>query len=81
MKPQRMCMTCRKKDEKEKLFRVVRTTTGIMVDTDFRIQGRGAYVCRTRECVENARRRKAFERSFSASVDGSVYDELEALLG
>ena len=81
MKPQRMCMTCRKKNEKEKLFRVVRTKTGIVVDADFRIQGRGAYVCRTRECVENARRRKAFERCFSVNVDGSVYDELEALLG
>lgn len=81
MKPQRMCTVCRMMNEKEKLFRVVRSMTGIMVDADFRIQGRGAYVCRSRECIENARRRKAFERSFSANVEQSVYDELEALLG
>ncbi len=78
MKLQRMCTVCRKKKAKDELLRVVKQEGIITIDTDGKIQGRGAYICKTAECIAKARKVKAFERSFSMKVNESVYDVLEA---
>ncbi len=80
MKPQRMCVVCREMKTKEQLIRVVKSKDGVSIDTTFRAQGRGAYVCRSIDCIENAQKRGAFERSFSMKVDPELYSTLEALI-
>ncbi|MBR5613681.1 MAG: YlxR family protein [Clostridia bacterium] len=80
MKPQRMCVVCREMKTKEQLIRVVKSKDGVSIDTTFRAQGRGAYVCRSIDCIENAQKRRAFERSFSMKVDPELYSTLEALI-
>ena len=80
MKPQRMCVVCREMKTKEQLIRVVKSKDGVSIDTTFRAQGRGAYVCRSIDCIENAQKRGAFERSFSVKVDPELYSTLEALI-
>ncbi len=79
MKPIRMCTVCREMKDKSELFRVVKSTQGIFVDIDNKIQGRGAYICKTGECAALARKRSSLERSLSTSVDTTVYDMLEDL--
>ncbi len=79
MKPMRMCTVCRTIKDKAELFRVVKNSNGVFVDLDNKIMGRGAYICKTPDCVLNARKRTALERSLSAAVEQSVYDMLEDL--
>lgn len=80
MLPQRMCAVCRTRRDKAELLRIVKNTDGrICVDEIGKLQGRGAYICRDGDCVKNAVRRHALERSFSCSVDREVYKELEEL--
>ena len=51
--PQRTCVACRKVKAKRELVRLVRSANGIvLVDTSGKKTGRGAYLCRARECWE-----------------------------
>ncbi len=80
MKLQRMCAVCRELKGKEQLLRIARTPDGFVLDFCGKAEGRGAYICKKPECIGKAQKVRAFERSFSAKVDKSIYDALEAWL-
>ena len=80
MKLQRMCAVCRELKGKEQLLRIARTSNGFVLDTGGKCEGRGAYICKKPECIGKAQKVRAFERSFSAKVDESIYDALEVWL-
>jgi len=78
--PLRMCVACREMKEKESLMRIVCIKgEEPKIDKSFKAQGRGAYVCKSLECVALARRKKAFERAFSCKAD-YLYDEISGEL-
>jgi hypothetical protein len=53
--PQRSCVACRRTAAKRDLVRLVRTAEGaVRVDERGRSPGRGAYLCRARDCWERA---------------------------
>ena len=77
--PLRQCVGCREMKPKKELIRVVKSPEGeISLDFKGKKQGRGAYVCPSGECLKRARKSKALERAFSASIPEPVYDALEA---
>ena len=49
----------------------------IVLDDTGRKNGRGAYICRSSECLAKARKTKAIERSLGIEVSQEVYEELE----
>ncbi len=81
--PQRICLGCGKPFPKAELIRVVRDPEGeIFIDTRGKANGRGAYICRRQECLENAWKKKGFNRAFRTPVSKEVYDALqEAMKG
>ena len=82
MKPQRMCMVCRERAEKELLLRIVKNKSGdIALDKEGKMPGRGAYICSKESCLRQAEKRKALERAFSCKVERSVYEELLSMCG
>ena len=69
-KPQRTCVTCRKVKSKHELVRLVRTADGsVKIDISGKKNGRGAYLCRLRECWETALKSGRLERSLSTVID------------
>ncbi len=76
--PQRQCMGCRERKNKRDMIRVVRQTDG-MVSLDFsgKLNGRGAYVCPSMECLKKCRKTRALERCLEAEIPEEVYDRLE----
>ncbi len=80
MNHMRMCAVCRTMKKRIELIRVAKNSEGIFVDVNDKIQGRGAYICKAGDCVMQAQKRRALERSLSAVVDKSVYDMLEDLV-
>ena len=57
--PQRTCVACRVSRPKRELVRIVRTPEGVvMADDTGRRSGRGAYLCRQRDCWETALARR-----------------------
>ena len=76
--PMRQCLGCREMKAKKELIRVVRSPEGA-ISLDFRgkAPGRGAYLCRSGECLKKAVKSKALERAFSAQIPQDVYDRLQ----
>lgn len=95
--PLRKCTGCCEMKEKRELIRVVKApdvkdengniVSGgeISLDLTGKKSGRGAYVCKSLECYEKARKARRFERSLSCKIPEEVYEqmsqELEKLEG
>lgn len=63
---------------KKELMRVIKTPEGeILLDATGRKNGRGAYVCRSMECLQKAIKNRGLERSFQMSIPREIYDSLE----
>lgn len=76
--PMRKCVGCGEMKAKKELLRVLRTEEGeFVLDTTGRKNGRGAYLCISRECFEQVRKNKGLERSFKQAIPQEVYERLE----
>ena len=75
-KPQRQCIGCRQMKDKKSPIRIIKSDEGMMIDVTGKKNGRGAYVCPNRECIEKAVKTKGLDRSFGESVDKNVYESL-----
>ena len=76
--PKRQCTGCREMKNKKEMIRVLKTSEDeIILDATGRKNGRGAYLCFSRECLEKARKNHGLERSLKASIPDEVYDSLE----
>ena len=76
--PLRQCVGCGEMKGKKEMMRVLRTVENeICLDITGKKNGRGAYLCRSGECLRKARKNKGLERSFKMSIPGEVYETLE----
>ena len=76
--PLRQCVGCSEMKGKKDMMRVLKTAEGdICLDVTGKKNGRGAYVCKSAECLKLARKNKGLERSFKMSIPQNVYDALE----
>ena len=75
--PQRQCLGCREMKPKAELVRVVRSPEGaVSVDLRGKAPGRGAYVCRSADCLKKALRSKALGRALGVEIPPEIYDAL-----
>ena len=73
--PMRKCVGCGEMKAKKELLRVLRKAEGeFVLDTTGRKNGRGAYVCVSRECFGKAVKNKGLERSFKQAIPKEVYE-------
>lgn len=74
----RMCTGCGEMKPKRELVRVVKSPEGeVSLDLTGKKPGRGAYVCRSADCLRAARKARRFERAFSCRIPDEVYDRME----
>ncbi len=79
--PMRQCIGCGEMRPKRDLIRVVKSKEGdIALDFTGKQAGRGAYLCRSAECLALARKNRRLERSFSCRVAPEVYEVMEHAL-
>lgn len=75
--PLRQCVGCREMKEKRQLVRVIKTPEdNILIDDTGRKNGRGAYVCKDKSCLEQAMKNKGLERSLKVSIPIEIYNKL-----
>ena len=80
--PMRQCVGCLEMKPKRKLIRVIRTSEDeILIDATGKKNGRGAYICPNRECLEKAVKNKGLERSLKISVPQEIYEDFEREMG
>ena len=76
--PLRKGVGCGQMKAKKEMMRVLRTAEGeILLDMTGKKNGRGAYLCRSSDCLKKARKGKGLERSFKMNIPNEVYDNLE----
>ncbi|MCR5848907.1 MAG: YlxR family protein [Lachnospiraceae bacterium] len=81
--PLRTCVSCRENKDKRELLRIVRTPEGeVITDETGRANGRGAYVCKNRECFEKLMKNHALDKAFKMQVPNSFFETaIEELFG
>ena len=74
----RQCVGCGLMKGKKELVRILKTPEDeICLDVTGKKNGRGAYVCKSGECLRMARKNKGLERSFKMNIQSEIYDALE----
>ena len=86
----RKCTGCGEMKDKRELIRVVKAPLPqdapedaqpqILLDLTGKAAGRGAYICRSAECFEKARKARRLERSLSCKIPDEVYEQMSAEL-
>lgn len=79
--PLRTCVVTREKLPKAELLRIVRTPEGeVLVDETGKMNGRGAYIKRDVQVLEQAKKKKILERHLECSMEESVYEDIKEKL-
>ena len=69
--PMRQCTGCREMKSKKEMLRVLKTTEDeIVLDTTGKKNGRGAYLCLSRECLDKAIKNHGLERIYGKRERG-----------
>ena len=75
--PMRMCVGCREMKEKRSLLRIVKSPEGaISFDRVGKAPGRGAYICRSKDCLDKAVRQRQLERALETKIEQAVFSQL-----
>lgn len=76
--PMRQCTGCREMKSKKEMMRVLRTPEEeIVLDVTGKKNGRGAYLCKSADCLEKAIKSCGLERSLKAAIPQEVYENLK----
>ena len=76
--PMRKCIGCGEMKSKKEMLRILKTTEDeIVLDTTGKKNGRGAYLCFSRDCLEKAQKNKGLERSLKMGIPKDGYESLK----
>lgn len=79
--PLRTCVITKESLPKQELLRIVRTPEmEVKVDETGKLNGRGAYIKKSLEVLEKAKKSKLLEKRLECSIDESVYEEIKNIL-
>ena len=79
--PLRKCVVTGEMLPKKSMIRIVRSKEGeVSVDPTGKMSGRGAYVSKSEEVVEMARKKNSLERQLEVKIPDEIYEELLKLI-
>ena len=79
--PLRTCVVSHEKCEKKDLLRVVRTPLGeVVYDSTGKLNGKGAYLKKSIEVINKAKKTTILEKALGVSISDEVYDNLERII-
>lgn len=74
-------MGCNQKKDKKDLIRIVKSKDGnINIDKIGKLEGRGAYICDSIECLEKVIKSKRLERVLETKIDNEIYENLRGVI-
>ena len=76
--PLRMCTGCMEMKPKKELIRIVKSPEGeVSVDLTGKKAGRGAYICKSKECLEKAFKTKRLSRNLDVVISEDIAEALK----
>lgn len=77
----RRCVSCREVKHKSELLRIVKNSDeNFEIDLSGKMQGRGAYICKSVICANNAKKRKQLDKSFKKNIPAEVYEKIISVI-
>lgn len=77
----RKCLATGESFPKKELLRIVRTPEGeVKVDLTGKLNGKGAYLSKSLEALEIAKKKNLLAKALEAKVDETVYKEIEEVI-
>lgn len=77
----RQCLVTKEIINREILIRIVKTKQNeILVDLNFKTNGRGAYVKRNSKIIAKMKQQKLLERKFNISINNDIYQILDKIV-
>ena len=77
----RKCLATNESFPKKDLLRIVRTPDGqVKVDTTGKLNGKGAYISKSKDALQLAKKTKVLNRALEIEIPDSVYTEIEGLI-
>ena len=73
----RRCVVCRQVRHKSEMLRVVKSNGKFSLDETGKAAGRGAYVCKSSECLVSLIERRNFDKVFKAKLPDEFYDRIK----
>ena len=73
----RRCIVCRQVKHKSELLRVVKAEDDFSLDTTGKQDGRGAYVCKSPDCVALLMKRRNLDKVFKTKLPDKIYDKIK----
>ncbi|MGN0788018.1 MAG: YlxR family protein [Candidatus Onthoplasma sp.] len=73
---ERRCVSCRQIKAQNEMIRVAKIGDDYVLDLKFKLGGRGAYVCKDKDCIQNTIKKRCLNKSFKANVDSQIYEQL-----
>ena len=79
--PLRQCTGCNERREKKELIRIIRTPEEeIVVDFTGKKNGRGAYICKSENCLNKLKKTKKLEKVFEINISDEFYESLRGVI-
>lgn len=89
--PMRKCIGCQESFPKKSLCRIVKTKSKednpeievigekeiVKFDATGKLNGRGAYICKSMDCFEKAMKSKRLSRTLEIEIPNEIYDEIK----
>ena len=75
--PLRQCIGCRQMKMKTELVRVIKTPDNeVCLDKTGKMNGRGAYICLSKDCFSKAVKSKGIEKSLKTAIPEHIYEAI-----
>lgn len=80
--PLRKCVATQEQLAKHEMFRIVKTPEKtVVVDLTSRLNGRGAYLKKSKAAIDMAFKKNALAKALDIEIPESIYEQLYALVG
>ena len=79
--PERTCMGCNEKKDKNELIRIVKNKENeLNIDKTGKMNGRGAYICDDINCLEKVIKSKRLEKALEIKISQEIYNDLRGVI-
>ena len=77
----RRCLATNESFPKKELLRIVRTPEGnVVVDVTGKTNGKGAYISKSMEALELAKKKKVLNRALECEIPETIYEDIEKVI-
>ena len=78
---QRTCTGCNAKKDRYELIRIVKTKDNeVLIDKKGNLQGRGAYICNSIECLNKAIKTNKIFKTLKINTNKKIYEDIRGVI-